>query len=97
MKKIITLIVLAIFISSFYMVYEDFIQEKSYSLKNSEYELEDVKNVIVPSKLTSLPRGVQYKTLFESTKGGISLYFTRIEEAGEKEKIIKYIHINNDD
>ncbi|MGL4850541.1 MAG: DUF1430 domain-containing protein [Clostridium sp.] len=97
MKKIITLIVVSIFISSFYMVYEDFIQDKSYSLKNSEYELEDVKNVIVPSKLTSLPRGVQYKTLFESTKGGISLYFTRIEEVGEKEKIIKYIHINNDD
>lgn len=98
MKKFITGILLAISMFSFFILYTDYKEEQIFNMKNVEHHLDNSYNVTIPSKINSLPRGQQHEQLIEASKGDDTcLYFTRIDQSGDNQKIIKYIYTSNND
>lgn len=67
-------------------------------MKNVEHHLQNSYEINIPVQINSLPRGIQYKQLLEtSNDNDASMYFTRIENTDGQEKIIKYIYTTTND
>ncbi|WP_297638845.1 DUF1430 domain-containing protein [uncultured Clostridium sp.] len=97
MKKLINILVLTIFMFSFFLGYKEFENRKSLEIKNIENKLENSYDILIPSIITKLPRNDQYEFLAEVSENALSsLFFTRIDRVDGKEKIIKYIYTIDD-
>lgn len=98
MKKLINILILTIFMFSFFLGYKEFENKKSLEIKNIENKLENSYDILIPSIITELPRNDQYKFLAEVSENALSsLFFTRIDRVDGKEKIIKYIYSIDDE
>ena len=96
MKKFIAGILLVISMFSFFILYNDYKEETIFNMKNVEHHLENSYRVTIPTKINTLPNQTQYDMLVDS-EDDASLYFTRIDQDGDNEKIIKYIYTTNND
>lgn len=96
MKKFITGMLLVISMFSFFILYSDYKEETIFNMKNVEHHLENSYRVTIPTKINTLPKQTQYDMLVDS-EDDASLYFTRIDQAGDNQKIIKYIYTTNND
>ncbi|RXM75148.1 hypothetical protein DP154_10310, partial [Clostridium tetani] len=98
MKKLISILILVISMFSFFILYDEFKKTEVFSMKNIENNLENSYDILLPSTMDSLPRKDQYETLANATQSTMSsIFFTRTDRSGEKEKIIKYIYTMKDD
>ena len=96
MKKFITGMLLVISMFSFFILYNDYKEETIFNMKNVEHHLENSYRVTIPTKINTLPKQTQYDMLVDS-EDDASLYFTRIDQDGDNQKIIKYIYTTNND
>lgn len=93
MKKFIAVILLAISMLSFFILYNDYKEEQIFNMKNIEHHLKNSYEVVIPTKINILPRAKQYEHLLSAANGGeASIYFARIDQKGGSQKIIKYIY-----
>lgn len=98
MKKLISVLILVISMFSFFILYDEFKKAEAFNMKNIENNLENSYDILLPSNINSLPRKDQYEIVANSTKETMSsIFFTRTDRSGEKEKIIKYIYTMKDD
>ncbi|RXI66033.1 bacteriocin-associated integral membrane family protein [Clostridium tetani] len=98
MKKLISVLILVISMFSFFILYDEFKKTEAFNMKNIENNLENGYDVLLPSNINSLPRRDQYEIVTNSTKCTMSsIFFTRTDRTGKKEKIIKYIYTMKDD
>ncbi|RXI39136.1 hypothetical protein DP129_07175 [Clostridium tetani] len=98
MKKLISVLILVISMFSFFILYDEFKKTEAFNMKNIENNLENGYDILLPSTMDSLPRRDQYETLANATQSTMSsVFFTRTDRSGEKEKIIKYIYTMKDD
>ncbi|MEG2892874.1 MAG: DUF1430 domain-containing protein [Clostridium sp.] len=98
MKKFIVALLLGISMITFFILYNDYRETYVFNLKNIENHLSKTSSIIIPTKINSLPRNNQYDKLKESSnEKDVSMYFSRIDQDGNKEKIIKYIYTTNNE
>lgn len=98
MKKFIAVLLLTISMFSFFILYNEQKELQIFNMKNAEHHLKNSYEVIIPSRINSLPRGQQYRKILDTTNGeDAAIYFTRIDQNNSKQKIIKYIYTTNDE
>ncbi len=98
MKKFIAALLLTISMFSFFILYSNAKETQIFNMKNAEHHLKNSYQVTIPSKINALPRGQQYEKILNSSTGQeSSIYFTRIDQTGKNQKVIKYIFSTNDE
>jgi len=98
LKKFITILLLAISMFSFFILYNQQKELQIYNMKNVEHHLQNSYEINIPNQINSLPRGTQLQGLLEtSNNNDASMYFSRIENINGQEKIVKYFFSTNDE
>lgn len=98
MKKFIVVLLFCISALTFFILHNDYKETYTFQMKNIENHLSNSTRGIIPTGLNSLPRQSQYDKLIEtSNKNEVNMYFSRIDQDGEKEKIIKYIYTTDNE
>lgn len=98
MKKFIAVLLLAISMFSFFILYNEQSEMQISNMKNVEHHLQNSYEVTIPSKINTLPKFQQYKTILNTSNNqDSSIYLSRIDENNGQEKTIKYIYTTNND
>ena len=98
MRKFIAVLLLAISLFSFSILYNQQKELQIYNMKNVEHHLQYSYEINIPTKINQFPRGTQLKELLETSKNNdASMYFSRIENINGQEKIVKYFFSINDE